>query len=104
MPFLTNFFGWDFFVETEQWRGRWNGVIRIVSDEGARPTTVRCPDYRDTEAEARRDARLLAQQWSEKLERSPQSARTAAEKELAVDAPVNRYGLSGVFEEFEICQ
>ncbi|MEH3086674.1 MAG: hypothetical protein PGN26_09095 [Xylophilus ampelinus] len=98
-PFLTNFFGWEFYLQTEPHRGCWIGAIRIVSDEQMPHSTIRCRDMRSTEIEAWQDAKALAWEWSEKLERSPQSARFAAERELA-GAPA--YGLSGVFEEFDV--
>jgi hypothetical protein len=99
---MTNFSGWDFVVETERWRGRWNGVIRIVSDEGVRLSLVRCRHYRDTEAEARQDAEALAREWSEKLERSPQSARKAAGRESTLDASAHRDLRPTVREEFAL--
>ncbi|MEH3086883.1 MAG: hypothetical protein PGN26_10195 [Xylophilus ampelinus] len=82
MPYLTNFYGWEFHVGTEEAQGRWIGVVRVVGDEGAPETRVRCQAARDTEVDAMNDAKLLAEDWSDRLERSPQSSRFTAERSL----------------------
>ncbi len=80
MPYLTNFYGWEFDVGTEEQDGRWVGIVRILGDESAPEARIRCRSFQDTEAEAMNDAKALAEDWSDRLERSPRSPRLQAEQ------------------------
>lgn len=101
MTYLTNSFGWEFFVDSEAMLGRWTGVVRIAADGDFTTGIVRCMRQHSNEADALSDAQQLACDWAERLERSPQSARRSAEAELASEMDAAER-LCGSFTSLEI--
>ncbi|MEH3087677.1 MAG: hypothetical protein PGN26_14350 [Xylophilus ampelinus] len=82
MPYLTNFFGWEFFVGVEHRDRCWTGVVRVTSDAPDMSVVVRCDKRRWVEALAVNDAQELALEWAERLEQSPRQLRYDAESSL----------------------
>jgi hypothetical protein len=82
MAYLTNSLGWDVFAGSESLLGLWTGVVRFACDGQETTGIVRCAQRHFDEADALADARLLAREWSARLQGSPLSTRQSAEAEL----------------------